>query len=72
MARVALYVQCSACGTVFDTGLRTDTASFQRGTFAANYHTCPHCGAQETYRKGDYRLVDARTGRPLPQPGRRA
>ncbi|GBD30948.1 hypothetical protein HRbin32_02062 [bacterium HR32] len=72
MARVALYVQCPTCGAVFDTGLRTDTGSFQRGTFAANYHTCPHCKTQETYRKADYRLVDARTGQPLPGPRRPA
>ncbi len=70
MARVALCVQCPACGTVFDTGIRTDTTSFQRGTFAANYHTCPRCGAQNTYRKADYRLLDARTAQPLPRPDR--
>jgi|GEM_PF-2072341 ribosomal protein L37E len=66
MARVALHVACRACGEVFDTGLRTDTVSFGRGTFAANYHTCPRCGTTETYRKSDYRLVDPRTGQALP------
>lgn len=60
--KVALHVACRVCGQVFDTGLRTDTASFARGTFAANYHTCPHCGATETYRKADYQLVDVRSG----------
>jgi predicted RNA-binding Zn-ribbon protein involved in translation (DUF1610 family) len=55
---------------VFDTGLRTDTGSFARGTFAANYHTCPRCGATETYRKQDYRLVEVRTGRTVEPPRR--
>jgi len=67
---VALYVVCRSCGEVFDTGVRTDTASFARGTFAANYHTCPRCKATETYRKADYQLVDVRTGQPLPHPAR--
>ncbi len=70
VARVALHVACRACGEVFDTGLRTDTGSFARGTFAANYHTCPRCGATETYRKQDYRLVEVRTGRTVEPPRR--
>ncbi|MDQ7851228.1 MAG: hypothetical protein QN152_13195 [Armatimonadota bacterium] len=45
---------CKRCGREFDTGRRMDRRSFQRGTLAANYHTCPHCGARETYRKADY------------------
>jgi predicted RNA-binding Zn-ribbon protein involved in translation (DUF1610 family) len=64
--RVALHVACRTCGQVFDTGLRTDTRSFARGTFAANYHTCPRCGNTDTYRKADYRLVDVRTGQEVP------
>ncbi len=70
MARLALQVACRVCGEAFDTGLRTDMGSFSRGTFAANYHTCPHCGTTETYRKADYRLVDLRTGLEVPNPAR--
>ncbi len=68
MARIALHVVCKACGQQYDTGIRTDTTSFRKGTFAANYHTCPHCGTTETYRKADYVLVDARTGQPVERP----
>jgi len=50
---------------VFDTKIRTDSASFRKGSFAANYHTCPHCGTTGTYRKADYLLYDARTMRPI-------
>jgi len=31
-----------------------DRRSFEKGTLAANYHTCPHCRTRETYRKTDY------------------
>jgi len=65
VARVALHVVCRVCGQVFDTKIRTDTESFRKGSFAANYHTCPHCGATETYRKADYVLYDARTMQPI-------
>ncbi|OLD54853.1 MAG: hypothetical protein AUI83_07425 [Armatimonadetes bacterium 13_1_40CM_3_65_7] len=33
---------------------RLDRKSFERGTLAANYHLCPHCGQRLTYRKADY------------------
>jgi rRNA maturation endonuclease Nob1 len=62
MARLALHVVCKSCAHEFDTKIRTDTRSFRRGSFAANYHTCPRCGSAETYRKMDYALYDARTG----------
>ncbi|MCS7174010.1 MAG: hypothetical protein N0A24_11715 [Armatimonadetes bacterium] len=52
----------------YDTHVRTDPESFRKGTFAANYHTCPHCGATEIYRKADYVLLDARTGEPMERP----
>ncbi len=68
MARVALHVVCKGCRRLFDTKIRTDTASFRKGSFVANYHTCPHCGATETYRKADYVLLDARTGQPVERP----
>ncbi len=54
MARLALWVRCAACGREFDTGIRMAARNFAKGTFAANYHTCPRCGARGTYRKGDY------------------
>lgn len=59
MAKVALWVSCRACGSVFDSGLRMDQGAFDRGTLAANYHTCPNCGVRETYRKADYELREA-------------
>jgi rubredoxin len=59
VAKFALWVTCRACGFVFDSGLRMDRASFARGTLAANYHTCPNCGAKETYRKADYEVRDS-------------
>lgn len=63
MAALALWVVCRRCRVPFDTGLRTDERSFQRGTLAANYHACPRCGARETYRKADYELRAAPPGR---------
>jgi DNA-directed RNA polymerase subunit RPC12/RpoP len=63
VARFALWVTCRRCGRPFDSGLRMDERSFQRGTLAANYHACPHCGARELYRKADYGLRDAPPGR---------
>lgn len=62
MAAEALWVACRQCRVPFDTGLRMDRRSFQRGTLAANYHTCPRCGARETYRKVDYELRRAMPG----------
>lgn len=59
MAALALWVVCAACRRPFDSGLRMDRASFERGTLAANYHTCPHCGVRATYRKADYTLRPA-------------
>lgn len=57
--KVALWLVCRACGGEFDTRLRLDRTSFERGTMAANYHTCPHCGQRLTYRKAEYRLREA-------------
>lgn len=59
MATLALWVTCRACRHAFDSGLRMDKKSFERGTLAANYHTCPSCGVRETYRKEDYELRNA-------------
>ncbi len=56
MAGFALWIRCQACGVAFDSGLRMNRMSFERGTLAANYHTCPNCGARETYKKEDYEL----------------
>lgn len=69
MTKLALWVVCRACGTFFDTRLRMDERSFRRGTLAANYHTCPHCGVRETYRKADHAMrevsgVDGQTDHP--------
>jgi rubredoxin len=63
MAGLALWVKCRNCGVVFDSGLRMDRASFDRGTLAANYHACPRCGTRETYKKEDYELRVAPPGR---------
>ena len=71
MAKVALWVACKRCGRAFDTGLRLDERSFARGTLAANYHACPHCGVREGYRKADYEGRPAPPGRAAP-PGRPA
>lgn len=66
MARLALKVECAACGEEFDTGIRMDERNFARATFAANYHVCPACGRRGTYGKADYKTVkpEGRTGRP--------
>jgi len=56
MAKLALWLICRACGREFDTRLRLDRKSFERGTMAANYHTCPHCGVRLTYKKAEYRV----------------
>lgn len=57
MARVQLRVTCPRCGREFDPGIRTDERSFARGTFARNYHACPHCGETSAFQKRDYRVV---------------
>ncbi len=54
MGKLALHVICKACGREFDTRLRLDRRSFEKGTLAANYHTCPRCGRRLTYRKAEY------------------
>jgi len=59
MGKLALFVVCKACGREYDTRLRLDRRSFDRGTLAANYHTCPHCGEKLTYRKADYLVRDS-------------
>jgi len=41
-----------------------DRRSFDRGTLAANYHLCPHCGTRETYRKADYQIREETGERP--------
>lgn len=54
MARLIVLVRCDACGREFDTGIRMATRNFAKATFAANYHTCPHCGHRGTYSKAAY------------------
>jgi len=56
VSKLALHVVCKSCGREFDTRLRLDRRSFERGTLAANYHTCPYCGEKLTYRKADYQV----------------
>lgn len=56
MGKIRLWVTCRRCGRDFDTRRRMDRRSFERGTLAANYHTCPYCGTRETYRKADYQV----------------
>ncbi|MDR7401790.1 MAG: hypothetical protein QN155_06155 [Armatimonadota bacterium] len=69
MGKLALWVVCGNCGREFDTGLRLDRRSFARGTLAANYHRCPHCGRRLTYRKADYRPRDEARGQEAPRAG---
>jgi len=45
-----------------------DRKSFDRGTLAANYHLCPHCGERRTYAKADYRTKDALPARAVSPP----
>ena len=52
MARLIVLVRCDACGREFDTGIRMATRNFAKATFAANYHTCPHCGHAATESMG--------------------
>jgi hypothetical protein len=59
VAKIALWVACHTCGREFTSGLQMDERAFAKGTLAANYHACPHCGARGTYRKSDYQLRDA-------------
>lgn len=54
MAKLQLWLVCKSCGREFDTRLRLDRKSFERGTMAANYHTCPYCGERLTYKKAEY------------------
>ncbi|MDQ7829550.1 MAG: hypothetical protein QN122_02820 [Armatimonadota bacterium] len=54
MGKLRLSVVCKACGRTYFTGRRMDRRSFEQGTLAANYHTCPHCGVRATYRKSEY------------------
>lgn len=63
MGTLRLWVICKRCGREFDTGRRLDRRSFEKGTLAANYHTCPHCTEQETYRKADYLVKEDEPGR---------
>ena len=65
MGKLRLLVTCKHCGREFDTGRRMDRRSFEKGTLAANYHACPHCGVRGTYRKSDYlaREVNSRGDR---------
>lgn len=67
MAKVALWVTCKACRFVFDSSLVMDQTAFDRGTLAANYHTCPRCSTRATYRKADYELRDAPRGKRIAQ-----
>lgn len=62
MAKLQLWLVCRSCGREFDTRLRLDRKSFERGTMAANYHTCPHCGERLTYRKDEYVIKEADKG----------
>ncbi len=54
MGKLRLWVTCKSCGREFDTGRRLDRRSFDKGTLAVNYHTCPHCRTRGVYRKADY------------------
>ena len=58
MGKLRLWVMCKSCGREFDTRMRLDRQSFERGTLAANYHLCPHCGQRLTYRKADYLIQE--------------
>ncbi len=66
MGKLHLWVVCKSCGREFDTKLRLDRRSFDRGTLAANYHLCPSCGVRLTYRKSEY-LVRELPAKPDPR-----
>ena len=66
MPKVALWVICHTCKREFDSGLQMDERAFAKGTLAANYHACPHCGVRGTYRKADYQLREAPLRRSTP------
>ncbi len=68
MGKLALWVTCKSCSRSFDTGMRLDRKSFDRGTLAANYHLCPHCGQRQTYRKAEYLPREERTGKRITTP----
>ncbi len=63
MGKLRLLLVCKTCRREFDTGRRMDRRSFEQGTLAANYHTCPHCGTQDRYRKSDYLIQNDTPGR---------
>lgn len=65
MGKLSLWVACKACGREFDTRMRLDRKSFERGTLAANYHLCPYCGQRLTYKKVDYLTREQPPGRTL-------
>ncbi|HVH31773.1 MAG TPA: hypothetical protein VNA31_08950 [bacterium] len=68
MSKLQLWVNCKSCGREFDTRVQMDRKSFERGTLAANYHLCPHCGERRTYAKADYRTKDALPARAVSPP----
>lgn len=73
MGKLQLWVYCKSCGREFDTRLRLDRKSFERGTLAANYHLCPHCGHRLLYRKMEYVTKEEplRTRHEDAEPGKR-
>ncbi len=68
MSKLQLWVDCKSCGREFDTRVQMDRKSFERGTLAANYHLCPHCGQRRTYAKADYRIKDTLPARAVSPP----
>jgi DNA-directed RNA polymerase subunit RPC12/RpoP len=68
MGKLQLWVVCKACGREFDTRVRMDRRSFERGTLATNYHLCPHCGQRRTYAKADYVIKESSPSRPVGNP----
>ncbi len=74
MGKLQLWIVCKSCGREFDTSVRMDRKSFERGTLATNYHLCPHCGQRRTYAKAEYVIKDPLPSRPFgtggtPKPG---
>lgn len=71
MGKLHLWVTCKHCGRDYNTRLVIDRKSFEKGTLAANYHTCPHCGQRLTYKKADYLAREEPRGPRAPDPGPR-
>jgi hypothetical protein len=49
-----LIVACKNCSRNFSSPIQMNRQSFASVTLENNQYQCPHCGALETYSKGDH------------------